>query len=169
MTPVDAVPMHVRQIRDEERAQARGLVAPLWGGDTMVVRGEVVPFLELPAFVATDDAGVWLGYASYRVAGGAVEVMSIDAFDTGRGVGSALLDAVAEAGRASECDRFVVVTTNDNRHALAWYQRRGFTIAEIRRGAVDEARALKPSIPLVAGDGTPIRDEIELVRALGSE
>jgi hypothetical protein len=40
-------------------------------------------------------------------------------------------------------------------------------MAELRPGAVDEARArLKPSIPTVGNDGIPIRDEIDLVLEL---
>ncbi len=58
-----------------------------------------------------------------------------------------------------------MVTTNDNLDALRFYQRRGFTIAEIRRRAVDESRrTLKPTIPDVGCFGIPVRDEIILER-----
>jgi hypothetical protein len=44
-----------------------------------------------------------------------------------------------------------------------FYQRRGFRLAALRAGAVDEARKrLKPRISSVGGFGIPIRDEIEL-------
>jgi hypothetical protein len=36
----------------------------------------------------------------------------------------------------------------------------------VRPGAVEEARRLKPSIPLLAENGIPIRDEIDLCREL---
>ena len=56
-----------------------------------------------------------------------------------------------------------VVTTNDNLDALRLCQRRGFRLAELRAGAVDESRRrLKPSIGPVAENGIPIRDELEL-------
>jgi ribosomal protein S18 acetylase RimI-like enzyme len=158
--------MIVRPRRDDERDRARELLSPRWSGETMVVRGEVFRFLELPAFVAIDDDHRWLGYVSYRFDGDAIEMMSLDAFEQERGVGSALVDAVAATGRAAGSTRLVAVTTNDNRHALAWYARRGFRVTEVRPGAVDTARALKPSIPAEAGDGSPVTDEIELVREL---
>jgi hypothetical protein len=59
-----------------------------------------------------------------------------------------------------------VTTTNDNLNALRFYQRRGFRMTEIRPGAVDKARYLKPSIPLAGEFGIPIHDEIELERRI---
>jgi hypothetical protein len=37
-------------------------------------------------------------------------------------------------------------------------------VVAVREGAVDEARQMKPSIPLVGKNGVPITDEIELER-----
>ena len=61
-----------------------------------------------------------------------------------------------------------LITTNDNLEAIAWYEHKGFTVSEVRPGAVDAARAmLKPTIPLRnASNGLPISDEIELTLAL---
>ena len=53
------------------------------------------------------------------------------------------------------------MTTNDE--ALRFYQRRGFRLSALRRGAVDDSRRrLKPQISAVGELGIPIRDEIEL-------
>ena len=94
--------------------------------------------------------------------------MSIDALRADAGVGRRLLDAVAATARAAGAERLVVMTTNDNLVALRFYQRAGFRLAELRPGAVDEARAaLKPSIPETGNDGIPLRDEIDLVLELG--
>lgn len=85
------------------------------------------------------------------------------ALEQGRGVGSALLGAVEELARRRGCKRLWLVTTNDNTHALAFYQRRGFVLAALHRDAVTEARkTLKPSLPLVGEGGIPLRDELEL-------
>jgi ribosomal protein S18 acetylase RimI-like enzyme len=55
------------------------------------------------------------------------------------------------------------VTTNDNVDALRFYQRRGFRLAALRAGAVEDARArLKPEIPWTGADGIELRDELEL-------
>jgi hypothetical protein len=53
-------------------------------------------------------------------------------------------------------------TTNDNLHALGFYQKRGFELATFRRGAVNESRKIKPGIPRVGENGILLRDEIEL-------
>jgi hypothetical protein len=45
--------------------------------------------------------------------------------------------------------------------AARLYERLGFHVAEIRPGAVAVSRAIKPTIPRFADDGTPITDEIE--------
>jgi hypothetical protein len=56
-----------------------------------------------------------------------------------------------------------LVTTNDNMRALRFYQRLGWELVAVHRGAVDRAReTLKPEIPRVGNDGIPLRDEIEL-------
>ena len=53
-------------------------------------------------------------------------------------------------------------TTNDNLRALGFYQKRGFQLCALRVNAMEEARKLKPGIPLIGEHGIPLRDEIEL-------
>jgi hypothetical protein len=60
-----------------------------------------------------------------------------------------------------------VITTNDNLDAIRFYQRRGMRLVAVHRGAVDEARRIKPSIPLIGEHGIPIHDELEFEIALG--
>jgi hypothetical protein len=84
----------------------------------------------------------------------------------GQGVGTALIEAVKVAAIEAGCRRLWLMTTNDNLHALGFYQRRGFRLVAVYPGAVDAARLLKPEIPLLGNDGIPIRDEIELEIAL---
>ena len=67
------------------------------------------------------------------------------------------------ARQAAGCTRLWVITTNDNVNALRFYQRRGFCLVTVHRGAVDRSRAtLKPEIPAAGAYGIPLRDEIEL-------
>jgi ribosomal protein S18 acetylase RimI-like enzyme len=73
---------------------------------------------------------------------------------------------VSNAAKTQGCHRLWLITTNDNTHALRFYQRRGFRIVAIHVGAIDESRRLKPEISAVGLDGIPIRDEIELEIAL---
>jgi hypothetical protein len=69
---------------------------------------------------------------------------------------------VFETAAAAGCSRVWLITTNDNLHALCFYQRRGFQLVAVHRDAVSRSRKIKPSIPLIGANGIPIRDEIEL-------
>ena len=128
----------------------------------MVSRGRLFDVLDHDGFVAVSD-GKWIGYATYDVVGDELEVTVLESFTSRRGVGSALLAACVGVALEGGLGRVCVVTTNDNVHALRFYQRRGFVMAALRRDAVTEARrTLKPEIPLLGVDDVPIRDEIEL-------
>jgi hypothetical protein len=50
--------------------------------------------------------------------------------------------------------------------AIAFYERRGLRRVAIHAGAVDEARRIKPSIPLIGEHGLEIHDELEFELAL---
>ena len=161
--------MHVREVRDDERAWLRATLRARWGAEDIVVgRGRVRKPEELPAFVAVAESGERVGLATYVVEGTMAELVTIDALQAGAGVGRRLLEAFAEAARAAGVARLLVMTTNDNLAALRFYQRAGFRLIELRARAVEEARSLKPSIPATGSDGIPIRDELDLVLDLGA-
>jgi len=69
---------------------------------------------------------------------------------------------VARVARARGCRRLWLVTTQDNRSALAFYRSVGWRQVAVHRGAVREARRLKPEIPERGEGGVPIEDEVEL-------
>ena len=70
--------------------------------------------------------------------------------------------AVTQVAREAGCKRLWLITTNDNLHALRFYQKRGFRLVAVHRSAVDAARQLKPRISLIGNDQIPLPDEIEL-------
>ena len=133
-----------------------------WAGAEMIVHGEVFRPEQLQGF-ATED---WDGVVTYCVRGGDCEIISLDSLQEGRGIGTALINAVVEEARGRRCSRVLLSTTNDNLRALGFYQRRGFALVKILRGAVDESRKLKPGIPTIGKNGIPLRDEIELEMSL---
>jgi ribosomal protein S18 acetylase RimI-like enzyme len=162
-------PMQVRALHDDERDWLRATLTELWHDDNVVGRGRVWMHGEQPALIAVDEAGERVGIATYAVEGETAELVTLNALRPGLGAGRRLVEAVAEAARTAGAARLRVMTTNDNTVALRLYQRVGFRFAEVRPGAVDEARrTLKPTIPLVGNDGIPIRDEIDLVLDLRS-
>jgi ribosomal protein S18 acetylase RimI-like enzyme len=120
---------------------------------------------DLAALIAWDGEAR-VGAATYHVDGDAAELTSLNAVSSGRGVGTALIRAVERAGRDLGARRLWLITTNDNVDALRFYQRRGFRLAKLHAGAVDEARRIKPTIPEFGEHGIPIHDEIELEKWL---
>jgi GNAT superfamily N-acetyltransferase len=158
--------MEIRPPRDEERPELARRLAESWGGPEVVTRGRIVDASGLPAFVCVLD-GDLAGLAAYEVTGDECELVNLDAFVERRGVGTALLEAVAAEARRASCRRLWLITTNDNLDALRFYQRRGMRLVAVHAGAIAESRRLKPSISEVGMHGIPIRDEVELQLGLG--
>lgn len=155
----------IREMTSDDREWAHTLIAEHWGGITMVTRGVLYDMRQFPGVIAWRD-GMPVGLATYRIDGDACELMSINSLIEDSGVGTALLRAVEETARAAGCRRLFLITTNDNTHALRFYQRRGYRLTALRPGAINEARRLKPGIPEIGMDGIPLRDELELERIL---
>jgi len=135
-----------------------------WAGEFVIAHGERFEPGQMQGFVASD----WIGVVTYVIRGADCEIVTLDSLAPGKGTGTALVESVAAEARGHACSRVVVITTNDNLNALGFYQKRGFDIVLVRRGAVDESRLLKPSIPLIGEGGIPLHDEIELELQLKS-
>ena len=124
--------------------------------------GELVDLAGLPAMVALLD-GKRAGLAAYALRGEECEVVTITSLVEGRGVGRALLDAVRDVAVTAGCRRLWLVTTNDNVHALRFFQRWGLDLVALHRDAATDARrTLKPSLPERGADGIPLAHELEL-------
>ncbi len=156
----------VRPVGEADREWMPAFVHERWGAELVVAHGAVYVPHRLPGFVAEDESGAIAGLATYSIEGRSCELVTLDATPAGRGVGTALLQAVVNAATAEECTRLWLVTTNDNLDALAFYQKRGLRLVAVHPGALAVSRRLKPSIPLVAPNGIPIRDELELEMTL---
>ncbi|MEO0544205.1 MAG: GNAT family N-acetyltransferase [Pseudomonadota bacterium] len=92
-----------------------------------------------------------------------IEIVVLEAFEKGARIGARLLNHLIVASKEQQKSYLTATTTNDNWPALRFYQKYGFHLHELRKGAVDEARSkLKPKIPIIGYDELPIRDEIEL-------
>ena len=155
----DAV--NVRPIEDDEREQIVKILTERWGSPVVVSRGVRHDLSGLPTLVADQDGEI-VGIVTYAPGGDSAEITSLDALQPDRGVGTALLDAVIDVGLSRGWGRLWLVTTNDNTHALRFYQRRGWDLVAVHRGAVDDARSAKPEIPETGNDDIAIRHELEL-------
>lgn len=121
---------------------------------------------ELPGFIAIDESNnkVRLGLVTYAIQPGGFlgEVVTLSSRVENSGVGAALLNAAVDAIRNAGCARAFLTTTNDNLRALGFYQKRGWKLAVLHKGIIDEARKHAPVIPTTGMHGIPLRDEIEL-------
>jgi ribosomal protein S18 acetylase RimI-like enzyme len=132
-----------------------------WGSTRLVSRGKVHPGERLAGFIALFN-GEPVGLCTYQVAEGQCEIVSLNSYRENVGIGSALIHAVIDHAREASCSRLWLITSNDNLHALKFYQKFGFHLVKIYRDAIQESRKLKPQIPETGMHGIPIRDEIEL-------
>lgn len=151
----------VRATTLEEQPKIREFIIAQWGDPRVVAHDTVYYPDTLPAFVA-EEYGAWIGLITYTIVEDACEIVTIDSLREGQGIGIALIEAVAETAKTAGCRRLWLITTNDNLHALRFYQKRSFVLVAVHRDAVMRSRQIKPSIPLIGNDGIPIRDEIEL-------
>jgi GNAT superfamily N-acetyltransferase len=129
-----------------------------WGGEEMIVHDQIFRPAQLAGFVTED----WTGVVTYIITGDQCEIISLDSLREGRGIGTSLINAVMKEAQDRSCRRLFLNTTNDNLHALGFYQKRGFELVAIRSGVLNEYRKIKPSIPSVGLNGIALRDEIEL-------
>jgi ribosomal protein S18 acetylase RimI-like enzyme len=151
----------VRALEQQDARWVARLTGEYWGSEKVVAHGAVFYPAELPGFVA-EEAGEPRGWLTYHLEGTACEIVTLASLLEGQGVASALIEALRDEARAAGCRRLWLVTTNDNTHALRFYQRRGFRLVALRPDAMAASRRLKPEIPLLGEDDIPIRDELEL-------
>ncbi len=151
----------IKPITENDRPWIADVVREHWVSEVVVSRGKVHHPGGLPGFVAW-KSGERFGLLTYRIEEAECEVVTLDSQREGLGIGTALINAAREAARSAGCTRLWLITTNDNLHALRFYQKRGFVIAAVHVNALAESRRLKPEIPLTGFDDIPLRDEIEL-------
>ena len=132
-----------------------------WAGPKIVTRGKVHYPDKYPGFIAVKNDKP-AGLVTYNIVGKNCEITTMNSLKENIGIGSALLDAVKDAAKKQGCKLLWLITSNDNTHALKFYQKYGLKLVAVHRDAIAKSRRLKPEIPLTGKDGIEIRDEIEL-------
>jgi len=153
--------MRILEKLPEDHAWVETLLEGRWGSTAIVSRGCVYQADELPGYILWEKEAR-MGLITYHIEGETCEIVTLDSLSEGKGIGTALIDALHDRALNLGCDRLWVITTNDNLPALRFYQKRGFRLTALYPSAVEESRRLKPSIPLVGHEDIPIRDEIQL-------
>lgn len=157
--------MDIRWIDPASRERINALIVRQWYTMQMVVHGESIDLGSADGYYACEGDEI-VGLITYRTAGNEMEILSLDSFQEGRGIGTGLQETVVAEARETGIRRIMLVTTNDNLAALRFYQKRGFDMCRFCRNALDQARKIKPEIPLTGMDGIPLKHEIELEMVL---
>jgi len=153
--------MSLRQLTLDDLPRLRQFWIEHWGSEEIVSRGQVFRPEQLEGFVVEEEDD-WIGLLTFCIKDNECEVASIDSLREGQGMGTRLLNKAVEVARERDCKRIFLITTNDNLKALGFYQKRGFELVAVYRGALSESRKIKPSIPQIGMNNIPLRDEIEL-------
>lgn len=150
----------IRPVIEADKEWISSFLTEYWGSTRFVTRSRLFFANENPGYFAVKDEKP-VGLITYELLGDECEITSVNSIADVKGIGTALINVVKDAAIQAGCKRLLVITTNDNTHAIRFYQRYGFTIATIYPNSMDEARKIKPEIPLTGNDDIPLRDEIE--------
>ena len=150
----------INRISETTRPFVDAQIAESWAGPYSVSRGKIHDTRTDPGFVALKNGEV-IGYALYLIENGECEIAVLESLQEKQGVGGSLINTILHEAKSANCSRAWLITTNDNIHAIRFYQRFGFTLRAVHINAMEEARKLKPQIPLTGNDGIPIVHEFE--------
>jgi ribosomal protein S18 acetylase RimI-like enzyme len=153
--------LSIQSLSSADKAWVAQFTMEHWGAEIIVAHNTIYHPSTLPGFLAFQDVKK-VGLVTYHIAANQCEIVTLNNLHHGQGIGTALVNAVKEVAHQSKWRRLWMITTNDNLNALRFYQKRGFELVTIHRHAVEQARWIKPTIPLIGDGGIPIRDEIEL-------
>ncbi len=155
----------IQSIQKSDLAKIAAIIREHWGGETIVAHGVLFHPGTLAGIKAVKENEI-IGFLHYQIRGEECEILTLISLQEDQGIGSTLIAEVESIARVNHCQRLSLITTNDNLHALGFYQRRGFRLAALFPGQMDISRKLKPSIPLIGEHHIPLRDELRLEKDL---
>lgn len=140
------------------------LVKLFWGDPIQLMFNQTYRVAQEPTITAKKD-GNTIGFISYNdFSKKAVLIMALGILPgfQGCGIGRTLVDQVENYAKSQGKQELLVVTSNDNLPALAFYQRHGFQLFEVAPNVIAEKLGgLQLGIARI-----PIRDELRLRKIL---
>jgi ribosomal protein S18 acetylase RimI-like enzyme len=143
----------------DERSTIRRLTREFWGEEEQLTFDKRFAMAGLPAYVAKTGHDL-VGFVSFAEMSDFLIIVGLGVLPSyqGCGVGTKLVGKVENEARKHGKEGILVSTSNDDLPALAFYQRLGFQICEIKPNVIAE----KHGTVLQGIGGLPIRDEIRL-------
>lgn len=148
-------------MKDADREEVKHFTERYWHAPFVMSTGRKFYPHQEHGFIERRDGEI-VGLLTYRIEGDVMQLLTLNSLLEGQGIGSSLLLSAIEAARESGCREVTLITTNDALRAIGLYQRLGFRMVAVNVGVVDEARKIKPEIPLVGERGIPIHDEVAM-------
>ncbi|MFX0078079.1 MAG: GNAT family N-acetyltransferase [Candidatus Hermodarchaeota archaeon] len=140
------------------------LVKLFWGDPIQLMFSQTYRVAQEPAMTAKKDGNI-IGFISYNDFGkNAVLIMALGILPgfQGCGIGRTLVEQIENYAKSQGKQQLLVVTSNDNLPAFAFYQRQGFQLFEVSPNVIAEKLGgLKPGFARI-----PIRDELRLRKIL---
>lgn len=148
------------EIRDTDREEVARFIERHWQSRVVMSGGRSFhPHLE-QGFIERRGEEI-VGLLTYRFDDdGCMEILTLNSTLEGQGIGSLLMLSAIDRARQSDCKKIWLTTTNDRLRVVDFHQRLGFRLTHVKLGVVEEARKIKPQIPLTGERGVPVRDEL---------
>jgi N-acetylglutamate synthase-like GNAT family acetyltransferase len=152
----------------ENNEKVKKFLSLHWGSENIVSKGKITNASEISRVLVKDKKGEILGLATFLINSkdNSCELVSINAKDTGKGIGSKLIMKVEEIAKERKVEKIWLVTTNDNYEAAVFYIKKGYRLVKVHKDALDISRKLKPQIPLKGKHNIFLQDEWEFEKLL---
>ncbi len=151
---------NIEEITDKNRQEVNNILINEWESTNIVIRGKIIDGTKLNGFTAIKNNKI-IGLITYMIENNECEIVSLKSFEENKGIATKLIETVKQLAIENNCTRLKLITNNYNIRGIEFYQKKGFVFSNIYINAIENARKLKPEIPMYADNGLPIRDEIE--------
>lgn len=135
-------------------------VVRFWGDPVQLMFDQLFTVVEQPAIVAKNGKQIlgFVFYHPFRETDILIVALGVLPQYQGCGIGSSLLQHIEDYAKSEGKKELLVVTSNDNLPALAFYQGQGFQLYEVVPNVIaHKLGKLQPGIGNI-----PIRDELRL-------
>ena len=153
----------VKVTTDGERSKIRELVQRFWGEEEQLAFDREFMVAELPSHIAIAGNSI-AGFVSFEESGNTIIIVALGILPKyqSSGIGSGLIGKVEADAKKMKKGKLLVSTSNDDLPALAFYQKLGFQVFEVKPDALAEKHG-----KIVKGiGGLPVRDELRLRKIL---
>ncbi len=157
------------EIASAHREMIRVYLQRNWGSSHSVSLGHLVDASKLPGFMYLADDTI-SALVTFQIVDQSCEIVTLNSEIENSGYATELMKKVVSVAMKERCERVWLITTNDNTHAIRFYQKRGFDWVAFHRNSMVKSRKIKPEIPRYGVDAIPIDHEVEFeLRLSGRE